>query len=603
MDVGPELAPQIVALITSLVAYIVERAAQHVGETLDRRSKRWRVAKRQFEEFYTEAYRRFFRQAAYLADSEDVKRLLKSPEMADNLLRYACGEVARSQVAYIFQPPYDRLPSILDGLLKEGRPLATSIIINSLRRVEAKVDKLGTEQAKQTAILEELQRRSGLPSSVSDYLDGQITRPWEQHPAGALPAVPQVDKEFFDSIGQRLKQSAERMSRERGNLEEVDRELQEVESEIRSRRYEWAGDPGRSMASERAASACEAFAAVQRGTIRFEAGEYADAARLYERAGDRALAAGDTELAARVLYEKGAALGLVRKHREAEGAFRKSLELADTPRSRFNLGVALNEQVRWREALEEYRLALAGFRGLERAQPGSHREEVATTLDSLGNLLSYLGQGAEARECYEEALQIRRRLAEAEPGAHTADAAGTLNNLGNLLSRLGGRPGARKCYEEALAIYRGLAEAEPGAYLPYVAMALNNLGNLLRDLGERAEARKCYEEALAIYGQLAEAEPAAHLPDVAMAFNNLGTLLSDLGERAEARKCYEEALKIFGKLAEGEPGAFLERLHLVVRNVELFARTSGMSVEEWPALRESLAMVARLQGGRRRGFS
>jgi tetratricopeptide (TPR) repeat protein len=55
---------------------------------------------------------------------------------------------------------------------------------------------------------------------------------------------------------------------------------------------------------------------------------------------------------------------------------------------------------------------------------------VATTLNSLGNVLRELRRFEEAEEAYREVLEIRRRLADKEPQVYEPGVVTTLNNLG-----------------------------------------------------------------------------------------------------------------------------------------------------------------------------
>jgi nephrocystin-3 len=91
---------------------------------------------------------------------------------------------------------------------------------------------------------------------------------------------------------------------------------------------------------------------------------------------------------------------------------------------------------------------------------------VATTLNSLGNVLSELRRFEEAEEAYREALEIRRRLAEKEPQVYEPDVAMTLNNLGLVLSDLRRLEEAEGAFREALGIYRRLADKEPQVWQP-----------------------------------------------------------------------------------------------------------------------------------------
>jgi tetratricopeptide (TPR) repeat protein len=181
------------------------------------------------------------------------------------------------------------------------------------------------------------------------------------------------------------------------------------------------------------------------------------------------------------------------------------------------------EQVRFREAREGYEKALC------LARASGKDEDVAMTLNNLGNLHRNENRMAEARQAFEEALKIHRKLAQKNPDVYLPDVAMTLNNLGVLHLNENRMTEARQAYEESLKIRRKLAEKNPDVYLPKVAVTLNNLGNLHLAEKRMADARAAYEEALSlsIYRTFAEVAPATYEPHVRLVQGNLDTLSSD----------------------------------------------------------------------------
>ncbi len=126
-------------------------------------------------------------------------------------------------------------------------------------------------------------------------------------------------------------------------------------------------------------------------------------------------------------------------------------------------------------AEKAYKKALILFRRQAAENPEAFESDVATTLNSLGNLHHNLQDYASAEKDHREALEIRRRLAAKYPKVFESDVAGTLNNLGNLYRQLKDYASAEKELREALEIYRRLAAKYPEAFKSYVATTLNNL--------------------------------------------------------------------------------------------------------------------------------
>ncbi|KGN84864.1 tetratricopeptide repeat protein [Porphyromonas sp. COT-290 OH860] len=182
--------------------------------------------------------------------------------------------------------------------------------------------------------------------------------------------------------------------------------------------------------------------------------------------------------------------------------------------------------------------------------------DLATTLNSLGNLLKNIGELEGAQISYAEALNIYRELAEQNPQAYNPDVATTLNNLGIVLKNIGELKKAQTHYEEALKIRRELADKNPQAYKPDVAGVLNNLGVLLQNLGELKKAQTHYEEALKIRRELADKNPQVYKPYVATTQQNLAILYWKLRMQEKAEEAYQEARNILHELASFNPKAY-----------------------------------------------
>ena len=71
-------------------------------------------------------------------------------------------------------------------------------------------------------------------------------------------------------------------------------------------------------------------------------------------------------------------------------------------------------------------------------------------------------------------MEIYRRLAAAHPAAFEQNVAATLNNLGNVQRDLGEREAARDAYVEALGIFETLAKRWPKAFAGDLRIALGN---------------------------------------------------------------------------------------------------------------------------------
>ena len=161
-----------------------------------------------------------------------------------------------------------------------------------------------------------------------------------------------------------------------------------------------------------------------------------------------------------------------------------------------NLGLALDQQGRTKEAIEHYLQAL-------RIQPA-----YAAAHNNLGNALNKLGRTEDAVNHYLQALRITPDFKEAH------------NNLGVVLDKQGRTEEAVAHYLQALRINPDYADAH------------SNLGNALKKLGRTEEAIDHYLQVLRIQ------------PDFEEVHNNLGNALLKQGKDTEAIEHFNEALRI-----------------------------------------------------------
>ncbi|MCB5189993.1 tetratricopeptide repeat protein [Methylobacillus arboreus] len=193
------------------------------------------------------------------------------------------------------------------------------------------------------------------------------------------------------------------------------------------------------------------------------------------------------------------------------------------------LGVALEGQKKFAEAVQSYRKALA------------INPSISEIHFNLGSVLSQLGRDDEAVTSYKRAIAISPGLAVAH------------FNLATLLQK-------QQLLDEAIQHYRQAVVIEPGFFEAYGAM-----GTALQQQGQLDDAIACYRQSLAIsdhalgHFNLATAlrdrgaleQAVAHYqqaiglqPNYADAHNNLGEVFRDQGQMEKAVACYQQALSL-----------------------------------------------------------
>ena len=171
-------------------------------------------------------------------------------------------------------------------------------------------------------------------------------------------------------------------------------------------------------------------------------------------------------------------------------------------RPHINLGVAYQNQERFDEAIEQYRIALE----INPNDPKSHT--------NLGNIYKELGFIERGRKEYEIALEIKPDYGKAH------------NNLGLLFKEAGDIENAIKKYRIAIE------------YAPHDPVAHNNLANILTNQGRLEEAVEAYLEAIRIK------------PEYSVAHFNLGVAYEDMTRFDQAISEYQVVLSLDSKNAK-----------------------------------------------------
>ncbi len=265
------------------------------------------------------------------------------------------------------------------------------------------------------------------------------------------------------------------------------------------------------------------------GALQQQRGNRTDAETLYRQALN-------SREDARFLFALAGLLHELRRHPEAESAYRRTLDLdpglADAHN---NYGNLLGEIGRTDDAESAYRRAIAtrpdfafahnnlanllkGMRRLGEAETAYRR---TLELDpshlparlNLAAILAETGRMDQAEQAYRQAIALHPQ----SPDAH--------NNLGTLLYRIDRSDEAEQAFRQALALR------------PEFPQALNNIGNLLRKTERMHDAIAAYRKAIVL------------APHYAEAHNNLGTALKEDGQADAALASYRQAMA----LAPGNP--------------------------------------------------
>jgi CHAT domain-containing protein/tetratricopeptide (TPR) repeat protein len=256
--------------------------------------------------------------------------------------------------------------------------------------------------------------------------------------------------------------------------------------------------------------------------------KYAEAERLYARAGE--------------LYQKGDRDSLaeaVRTFQSAALLYHSLGKSFDEAVTLSNIGLAYDDLGERGRALDYYLQALPLIRA------AGDRKGEAVTLKNIGADYSALGEKQKALEYYFQALPIKR-----EVGDRNGEGA-TLNNIGRAYDDLGEKQKALDYYSEALPFARAAADRDGEATI------LNNIGLVYDDLGEKPEALDYYARSLPIFLE------SGNRGGQAMVLSNVGAAYFALGEKRKALDYYSRALPLAHALGDrGGEAATLNNIGL-----------------------------------------
>jgi tetratricopeptide (TPR) repeat protein len=315
-------------------------------------------------------------------------------------------------------------------------------------------------------------------------------------------------------------------------------------------------------------------------------------------------------------------------------------EHPDVATSLNNLAALLNAQGKYDESILLFTRSLE----IKRKVLGEEDPDVATSLNNLAESFRSQGKYNEAEPLFQQSLAIKRKVCAIHLAAwsrdhsckvfgeeHT-DVATSLNSLAELLRAQGKYDEAEPLSQQSLAIWRKVCAIHLAAWSrdhsckvfgeedPAVATALNNLAGLLDTQGKYDEAEPLYQQSLAINRKVRAIHLAASScnhsckvlgeehPHVATSLYNLAGLLKDQGKYDEAEPLYRRSLAIRRKVCAIHLAAssrdhsckvFGEE-HLDVatslNNLALLLWYTGRSEEANVAGRQALAIATRALG-------
>jgi non-specific serine/threonine protein kinase/serine/threonine-protein kinase len=212
-------------------------------------------------------------------------------------------------------------------------------------------------------------------------------------------------------------------------------------------------------------------------------------------------------------------------------------------------------------ALKSYRKALELRESLAARQPreAEIQRELATTLDTVGDVLGQSGEQAEQLAAYKRSLAVREALLAADPK-------GALSRRGLATSyhRIASVLVDQGKYQEALVLWCKESELFEAVWKESpsdtraqrnVALSYKYMGGTLERLEDRSAALELYRKAVALDEARSAADPtnAAAKIDLSFSYGALGQCRAGMGDLDGAVQTYAKALQIREGLVAADP--------------------------------------------------
>src|SRR5262245_9169201 len=228
---------------------------------------------------------------------------------------------------------------------------------------------------------------------------------------------------------------------------------------------------------------------------------------------------------------------------------------------RFRVGTLRLHLVERKEAEQGYDQAGVIYRQLAADFPAKlqFRQNLATSHNNRGILLTNTGRLREAEQEYDQALSLRKQLAAEFPShpGYRGDLAANYNNRGRLRYNTGRLPEAEQDFDQAVSIYTQLAAEFPAQPDFHHNLARSHIGRgaLMSYMARPQKAEHDYDQAVSLLKQLLADFPTRpeFRQSLATTHSNRGILLASTGRLQEAEQDYDHAVSLRQLLAADFP--------------------------------------------------
>lgn len=169
-------------------------------------------------------------------------------------------------------------------------------------------------------------------------------------------------------------------------------------------------------------------------------------------------------------------------------------------------------------------------------------------LQNLGNTYSATGNARSAAAVHQRLVIERRKLAEDGSREQCQELANSLESLGNDLRALGILGDASDAYREAMHVYESMSERNIDFDREGYARLLGNLSNACHDLGDDNAAFINGQQSLDEYVELNQRTRGRFSVQVAEAASRLATVVSESGDVSFGERLFDQAIDAWRKV-------------------------------------------------------
>jgi CHAT domain-containing protein/tetratricopeptide (TPR) repeat protein len=316
----------------------------------------------------------------------------------------------------------------------------------------------------------------------------------------------------------------------------------------------------------------------QEGQRLSEAGKPSEAVARWQAAAEEARQSQIRWIGPWLLQHAAGALSNQKQYTDADDAYRRAVEMADTSSSLIRArvltawGDSARKRSHWENAERCYQQAIK-----EARQSGTADLTIAQDLDQLGWVAFNRGDLPASEDAFQQALAVRQKLA-----PESLPVSDSFTSLADLDWNRGNLPKAQEYLVHALHIREKLA---PGSLK--VAGSLHDLGRLAWSRGSFTEAEEYHRNALEIRLKLAPGSL-----DVGSSYEQLGILAIEHGSLEDAEEHLEQTLEIRQKLSPESPP-----LASVLNNLGVVAMQQGDFAKAENYYRQAVELGQRIAPG------